>query len=581
MPSQLINYLNTLKVITTIIFSIGLFSACQPKPSQWNGPKLTEPRTKLTVDELVEGKALPLIDMSFFAEPGWGDQAKAPFSGTLIFEDTELIYPKEKEYYPGENLFPNVAIDFIAHNGELIPRIKDKISTKDQSSSYWDIVVGTGRIWHEAADGDWSRASFPLTLTDRWVGTARNCVAAFVYKTDTISNVCLQCSQETADIDDKGIANINGLLPVKFQSKPFVDSIQLIEQHRLSKSKRIPTLPLSDIDTRQEVANYLDKRKYTNAPTSMGAILMDNTLYLHPPKTRHGTYPYPKDMRHGIYSATKSMAGALALLYLDKRYEEDIFSALITDYVPALADHSGWKNVTFSHTLNMVTGTIGSESLAHFFSTIIIAETAEEAITNVAKLGDAPELPGQRFNYASANSFVLSYAMQKYVEEKEGASVNYWDLVQAHVLDPIGAEHFSVLHTMEENEAEAIPLLALGALPTIDEAAKIAMLFANGGRHEGKQILHEERVNEIFGKTEWNGHATNNDFRGGSYQHAFWSKTIKTKKCTIEATFMLGFGENYVVFLPSDVILFRFYDEHDLNINQLIKRVEKIRSSCP
>jgi hypothetical protein len=149
------------------------------------------------------------------------------------------------------------------------------------------------------------------------------------------------------------------------------------------------------------------------------------------------------------------------------------------------------------------------------------------------------------------------------------------------VLDPIGAEHFSVLHTMEENEAEAIPLLALGALPTIDEAAKIAMLFANGGRHEGKQILHEERVNEIFGKTEWNGHATNNDFRGGSYQHAFWSKTIKTKKCTIEATFMLGFGENYVVFLPSDVILFRFYDEHDLNINQLIKRVEKIRSSCP
>jgi len=43
---------------------------------------------------------------------------------------------------------------------------------------------------------------------------------------------------------------------------------------------------------------------------------------------------------------------------------------------------------------------------------------------------------------------------------------------------------------------------------------------------------------------------------------------------------MLGFGENYIVFLPSDVILFRFLDEHDLNIDRLIRRIERLRSSC-
>ena len=43
---------------------------------------------------------------------------------------------------------------------------------------------------------------------------------------------------------------------------------------------------------------------------------------------------------------------------------------------------------------------------------------------------------------------------------------------------------------------------------------------------------------------------------------------------------MLGFGENYVVFLPSGIILFRFLDEHDLDIDKLIKRVENIESSC-
>ena len=42
---------------------------------------------------------------------------------------------------------------------------------------------------------------------------------------------------------------------------------------------------------------------------------------------------------------------------------------------------------------------------------------------------------------------------------------------------------------------------------------------------------------------------------------------------------MLGFGENYVVFLPSKTIVFRFYDEHDLNIDDLIKAVENLKSS--
>ena len=43
---------------------------------------------------------------------------------------------------------------------------------------------------------------------------------------------------------------------------------------------------------------------------------------------------------------------------------------------------------------------------------------------------------------------------------------------------------------------------------------------------------------------------------------------------------MLGFGENYAVFLPSGAIIFRFLDEHDLNIDKLIKRVENIKPSC-
>ena len=520
------------------------------------------------------------MDMSYFAKPQWGKNAITPFSGTIILQDTELNYPKEKEYYPGENIFPKLQLDFISHRGELIPRIKKRIITRHQSNSYWDVIVGTGAVWHEAEDGEWSRASFPLTLTDRWVGQARNCVATFVYKTDAVSNLCLQCSQETADIDDKQLGNISGILPATFQAKQFADSIQIVERHVQSGSKRLPVHPLSEIDSNNEVAGYFEKMIYTNAPTSLGAVLMDNTLYLHPPKTRHGLYPYPNEMRHGLYSVTKSMAGALALMYFEERYQEGVFEKLISDYVPAFANHPGWQGVTFSHTLNMVTGTVGGEGPEHLFSTLIVAETAEEAIHNIAGLGDAPEAPGQKFNYASTNLFVLSYALQQYVEEKEGKQVNYWDLVHENVLVPIGAEHFTLLRTMEADETREIPVLAYGALPTIDEAAKIALLFANEGSYDGQQILNKERVKEVFGETEWGGYSTNNDFRGQNYQHAFWSKEINTGKCKVKATYMLGFGENYVVFLPGKAIIFRFLDEHDLNIDKLIRSVENIRPSC-
>lgn len=569
-----------MKEVPKFIFLIFLICSCQNRPSPWSGPVMTKPRNHLTVEELVEGTASPLLDMSYFAKPGWGTDAITPFSGTIILQDTELNYPKEKEYYPGENVFPKLQLDFITHHGELIPLVKERIITRHWSNSYWDVVVGTGQVWHEEEDREWNRASFPLTLTDRWVGQARNCVATFVYKRNAISNVCLQCSQETADIDDQQLGNISGILPAEFQTKQFADSIKIIERHQQSISRRLPIHPLSEIDSNSEVAGYFEKMIYTNAPTSLGAVLMGNRLYLHPPKTRHGLYPYPNEMRHGLYSVTKSMAGALALMYFEERYKEDVFNEQITDYVPAFAERAGWQGVTFSHTLNMVTGTVGGEDPQRLFKPLISAETAEEAIYNIAALGDTPELPGQKFNYASTNLFVLSYALQQYVEQKEGKKVNYWDLVQENVLLPIGAEYFSLLHTIETDESRAIPILAYGALPTIDEAAKIALLFANGGSYDGQQILDEERVQEIFGKTQWKGYGANNDFRGSNYQHSFWSKEINTRKCKTKATYMLGFGENYVVFLPSKAIIFRFLDEHDLNIDNLIKAVENLKSSC-
>ena len=300
--------------------------------------------------------------MSYFAKPDWADEPAHSFSGSVSFADTRLIFPKDREAYAGEDIFPGFTVDLIAHEGALIPIQKEPIFTQDYSKSFWDVIVGAGAVWQEETDGAWSRASFPLSLIDRYMGQVRNCVATFIYQPDTISNVYVQCSQETADFNDNSRGDIRVMLrEVEYQPANFPNSEQVIAQHGQHQSSRLPVFPLSTIDTDHEIADYFNKSLRTNAPTSLGAVLVNGKIYLHPPQTRHGPYPYPNDMRHGVWSVTKSMAGALALFYLEERYDEDVFDQLITDYVPAFADHSAWQGVTFSHTLNMATGTEGSE----------------------------------------------------------------------------------------------------------------------------------------------------------------------------------------------------------------------------
>lgn len=571
-----------MRIMTALILSglALLVNSCQEEPARWNGTQMTGPRDQLTVEQLLEETDFPLIDMSYFALPDWAQPAVHYFSGSISLETTEMIFPIEREYYSGENIFPGITLDFISHEGELIPVRNEIMANGLPHNSMWNVLVGTGRVWYEENDNGWSRASFPLSLTDSYIGQLRNCVATFVYKQDTVSNVCVQCSQETADLNDQQTGNMRVTLQAAYRPQTYAASDSVIEKRHRLKSDRLPVYPLSSIDKDNRIAAYFEKSLYTNASTSLGAVIVDQSIYLYPPMTRQGAYPYPDEMRHSVYSVTKSMAGALALFYFAGRYGDEIFDELITDHVPALADHPAWQGVTFSHTLNMVTGTEGGEGGELLFDVLIQARTAEEAIKNIAGLGDYPGRPGETFNYATTNLFVLSYALQNYVEKKEGKKISYWDLIHENVLVPLGAEDFALRCTVETDGSAGLPLLGYGAWPTLDEAAKIALLFSQEGNYKGQQLLHREKCREALGRTGWAGIRTGKDYRGESYRHSFWARDVRANRCNVRVTYMLGYGGNYVWFFPSGAIAIRFMDEYDLDFRDLVKGIEKIRSSC-
>ena len=227
----------------------------------------------------------------------------------------------------------------------------------------------------------------------------------------------------------------------------------------------------------------------------------------------------------------------------------------------------------------MATGTEGSERSEHLFEILVAAESAEESINNIATLGDYPEAPGQVFNYASTNYFALSYAMQRYVEQQEGTGAFYWDLVRDDVLTPIGAEQFTVLHTLEAEGTRGVPLLAYGATPTLDEAAKIARLFTNEGVHDGEQLLHRKRTQEAIFRSEWPGYPTGDP--EATYRDSFWSRGVDTSDCRVDVVYMQGYGANHVLLLPGDVIVVRFMDEYAEDFSDLVRGVADQVPACP
>jgi hypothetical protein len=553
-------------------------SSCQLfGPAPWDGPVLTEPRMQLTVDQLRGEETPPFLDMSFFARPDWASDAAGRFSGSISFSETEMIAPKTRASYEREDLFPDLTVEFDSDERHLIPRIRGLVEGRTDNERYWDLIVGAGAVWREEGDEGWNRASFPFSLLGRYVGEVRNCVATFVYLDGEMSNASIQCSQETAVLEAQQLGDIRALVPATYEPETFPDTDELLAGYERSESDRVPIAPLTEIDGSNRIANHFDRSVQTNASTSLGAVSMNGTLYVHPPATRHGTYPYLDEMRHGVFSVTKSMAGALSMFYFAERYGEAIFNELISDYVPAFQGLPEWEGVTFSHALNMVTGTRAGEEGDLLYYPLELAPDSETAIHNIAGFGDYPEAPGEQFNYATTNTFVLSYALENYVQRMEGPGVHYWDLVRDNVLAPIGAEDFGLLSTRDTDASERVPILGLGAYPTLDNAAKIALLIFNEGEHDGAQLLNRNKIREALGRTAWEGYRA---FSGLRYSHSFWSRTVRVGGCNVRIAYMEGLGENRILFFPSGVITFQFTDEFDNDFARLVRAVERQWSSC-
>lgn len=547
-------------------------------------PGDTDPNM-LTVGELTASAVPALHNMKAFSAPQSAASVSAEFNGTLTLTETAMATTVttdlERSIHPGyEPLrLPRIAVKLVSDNGDLIPVQRGKLSNWPQGGSYWDAVVGPGRVWSEPGDGAWNRAALPVTLASRKEGQARNCVATFLYNDVDVSNAYVQCSQENAPASVYGLGDMRAQAAASITRGTVTGAATEIAAFRAERAERYPVkdwseLPVADPDALKAVFNEDVQPAHEQ---SLGALIVDGVLYQQAPLTRHGPYPFPDEMRHGVHSMTKTLSGGLSMLYLAERYGDAVFDTLITDVVPEAAAIPGWQGVTMEHVLNMVTGTAGEDAGSSSF--LFRPDSAWQTLEFIAGLGDAPPAPGTTFSYATTHTFVLSFAMQRFVEAREGPGVRYWDLVQRDVLDPIGVFDFPIQTSLESGGDTAVPTLGVGAFPTADDIAKIVQLYLDAGEHDGVQLLHRGRTLEATNKSAWPGYAVSNFT---SYQHSFWlfSVTSSARGCSYKASTMQGFGANYAILLPSGIAAIRLTDNEEYDIAPMIRAADQIRPSC-
>jgi CubicO group peptidase (beta-lactamase class C family) len=239
------------------------------------------------------------------------------------------------------------------------------------------------------------------------------------------------------------------------------------------------------------------------------ALVRDGTLYYQDPVTPYGAYPYPLEMRFGVRSVTKSVFAPLALLRLAQVYGPWVLTLKVGDYVPGLDPK--WRRVRFVDAANMATGYGGMGTtkthpndifdgyLGGDYDAWYTAPSHAEKIKQIAaNLHPYPWEPGTVMRYRDQDYYLLGVAIDGFLKSVRGPQSDLGDFVQTEVLTPIGIHQAPVVRTREAGGRDGLVWCNAGYYPTLDDLAKISLLYEALGAHGGVQILNRDLTADLM-----------------------------------------------------------------------------------
>jgi CubicO group peptidase (beta-lactamase class C family) len=466
-------------------------------------------------------------------------------------------------------IFPGLQLEFFTVGDVLVPVQRGEMVRETGGGltmSYWRVIPQPGKVWREPGDGDWSRAAFPIMLVNDTENHAHQGLATFLYRGNQVSGLELQFVQQTGPYLIKQYFVAWGFAQAEYAP---VDASQLEArraQAQVEFAERLPARPWSEL-IKTVPAGTLDGFGGPLYPKWQvaGALVVGGTLYYQDPVTPYGSYPYPLEMRFGVRSITKSVFAPLSLLHLAQVYGPWVLTLKIGDYVPGLDPK--WRRVRFIDAANMSTGFGGVGSTRSDPNDILdgyldgdydawyTAPSFADKIRQInATLHPYPWEPGTVMRYRDQDYFLLGAAIDSFIKSVRGTQADLWQMVKTEIFEPIGIHQAPVVRTRESGGRDGIVWCNAGYYPTLDDLAKIALLFQTRGAHGGVQILNRTLTEDLLAARD--AIAKNGDAGGnGLYEMGFHFLRYQNANGTVKyLPSMRGSGDNEIVLYPNRMV---------------------------
>ena len=545
-------------------------------------------RILLTVDALTNEPTLDgPVDEAALTPPNDASPAAHTFEGRL-----ELVGEKENgkisilrgELDPESTSLPEFDFEFVQANGYLIP-VKRGLVIADHP--VWNIILEPGRVWQESGDKGLSRASLPFALTVKGGNATFNGTLTFLFDDQHVSKVWYQTTQETTTYTR---ANLWGLLDAVYHPGAVARAERIRVDFAAELAARMPVKPIEALaEDYPGVDISAFGRGMTPEHMTWYGVAVNGVNYIGGCQTRFGLYPYCESMRATSYSTAKSAFVSVALMRLAQKYGADVADLLIKDYVPeSTASPGDWERVTFNNTLDMSTGNYvsagfmvddNSDQMGEFFSAQPYAERIKTAFTAPHQVD-----PGTRWVYRTSDTFILTRAMQNYLQTQQGVDADIYEFVVDEVYRPLklGPGAYTSMRTADndwQGQAEG----GYGQWWIPDDIAKIGtFLISDGGKINGEQILYPDLLAAALQQSP--------DDRGVQidnqrmYNNSFWANRYAKSNgydCEFWVPQMLGVSGNVVALFPNGITYYYFSDNQEFTWDAALRESDKIISLCP
>jgi hypothetical protein len=402
-------------------------------------------RTALSYTTLTSGSAA-LVDFSAFAVPANAANPDSNFQGTLTLTNvsstgsfTEVGTALQSSYVnPGH--LPSFTFQFIQDGTHIFPLQRGLITTTHPD---WYYILEPGRVWKENSDSGYSRAALPFSLQENGANCTHNGVMSFLFKADgSVSKVAYQIAGETCQYFQ---FNMWGLANATYTPQTIAGAAAAITAYEAEVAARMPTRPIAQLATDYpaaalNVANIGSEQ--TAAYMTVYGVATDGINYVGGCQTRYGTYPYCEVLDLPSYSVSKSVAGAIGLMRLEKKYAGTQYLLTMKAEI-AKCSGTQWNDVTLLNTLDMATGNYTSagyevdEGSTAALNNFFLVDTYNAKATHACAY-TRKSTPGTKWVYHTSDSFLLGTAMNTVFKYWEGSAKDYYtDMLVAELWKPL------------------------------------------------------------------------------------------------------------------------------------------------